>query len=274
MRLYRYWARAEDTAQDATGMKLKVSRWGGSNDNEQAAQDAAKQDVKELVRRIASLDVKGIKHRGADYAYSLRGLPEEMIGEADEKAGITRNRYGALVLNAAEAVFVDVDLPMGNGFFANLFGKGEKAYLKKLEAWLQRHPGAAARVYRTAAGMRYLITHTPHKVDDNTLSWLKELGSDDLYVKLCRVQDCYRARLSPKPWRVDMKRMPCGFPREDATEERAFKDWLREYDEKSAGYAVCRYVQTLGEQRVHPSLDRIVKDHDRATKAEQDLPLA
>jgi len=30
---------------------------------------------------------------------------------------------------------------------------------------------------------------------------MRFLRSDPEYVKLCRIQECYRARLTPKPWR-------------------------------------------------------------------------
>ena len=50
------------------------------------------------------------------YAYGTRPLREEIIQEIHSRAGditgiVTRNSYGCLVLNTAEAMFVDVDLP-------------------------------------------------------------------------------------------------------------------------------------------------------------------
>lgn len=277
MRLYRHWASAETIATDATGRKLKIRKWDGSNDDQAAARAAAENAVRSLAARLASLDVGGVG-RDKQYFYSTRGYPEELIGEPNETAGVTRNRYGALVLNAREAVFVDVDLRLGRGFFARLFGKGEENFLKKLEQFIAERTrqgrSSAARVYRTAAGLRYLLTDAPQRVGEETVGLMQRLGSDKLYMTLCRAQDCYRARLTPKPWRIKVKRPPHLYPREGAQQEREFRDWLADYEAKSSGFAVCKYLRTIGDAPIHSSLAALVKEHDRATRADSDLPLA
>jgi hypothetical protein len=274
MKLYRYWAAAEGSATDIKGRRLKLKKWAGSNDSASAAKTAAEQALRELSSRLASFDVNEKKY----YAYSQRGLPEELIGEPGASSGVTRNRYGALVLNAADAVFIDVDLRMGNGLLARLFGKTEEKYLGKLEAWLAARAAtgnlAGARVYRTARGLRYLLTHGREAVNEGTMRWLEELGSDKLYMTLCRAQGCYRARLSPKPWRVKAELPPNQYPRETPADQAKFRDWLGDYERKSRDYAVCRFVRTLGTAPVHGDLAKLVRDHDAATRAETDLPLA
>ena len=50
------------------------------------------------------------------YAYAERPLREEIVEELRTPRGefvgvVTRNSYGSLVLNASQAMFVDVDLP-------------------------------------------------------------------------------------------------------------------------------------------------------------------
>ena len=138
----------------------------------------------------------------------------------------------------------------------------------------QQHSEAGARIYRTAAGLRYILTHKPQKPDEHALVWLKELGTDSLYVTLCKTQDCFRARLSPKPWRINAERPPNAFPRETAQQQAAFRKWLGDYEQKSKSYAVCKFLKTVGNNHVHDDLDSLVREHDRATKAQMDLPLA
>jgi len=62
------------------------------------------------------------------------------------------------------------------------------------------------RVYRTFAGCRVACTSRPFAwaVD----AWQAErlmrfLDADPKYAALCGKQKCYRARLTPKPWRVE-----------------------------------------------------------------------
>src|SRR5262249_26002442 len=127
------------------------------------------------------------------YAYAGRQLREEMLREirtpeGDLQAALTRNAYGAVVLNAAHAFFVDVDLPdapsprspssaqASPSFFGwimqTLFGispagdakapsasqSGQTAELRR-EQWLAAHRDWGMRVYRTRSGFRYLVTH-------------------------------------------------------------------------------------------------------------------
>ena len=50
------------------------------------------------------------------------------------------------------------------------------------------------RVYRTAAGLRVLVTGAgaPPR-SDRARELLTELSADPLYVELCATHDCYRA---------------------------------------------------------------------------------
>jgi hypothetical protein len=48
-----------------------------------------------------------------------------------------------------------------------------------------------------------------------TLAALRELGSDPKYVQLAKAQECFRARLTPKPWRCGVRQSSRVYPRED-----------------------------------------------------------
>jgi hypothetical protein len=99
------------------------------------------------------------------------------------------------------------------------------------------------------------------------------MGSDPLYKRLCRVQECFRARLTPKFWRCGAPRPPSRFPWTSAAEESAMRAWEAEYHDCSQSYAVCELIDAIGNDRVHREAAAIVRLHDEMTCSEG-LPLA
>jgi hypothetical protein len=55
---------------------------------------------------------------------------------------------------------------------------------------------------------------------------------------------------------------------------RRFAAWLREYETAAAGYATCRYLETVGSGRPGSAAGRLVELHDRLTRCHDGLPLA
>src|SRR5512140_3563798 len=98
MHLYRFWAAAEGTARDRSGRDLFLKKWAGSNTSQAEALANAEAAVRATAALVATRDVSE-PMRG--YSYDVRGVPEEIIGEPDDGIGITRNRMGCLVVNAA-----------------------------------------------------------------------------------------------------------------------------------------------------------------------------
>ncbi len=273
MKLRRYWAVAEDHATDAKGRHLKLRKWGGSNESREDAMRDAKSALAQLKQRVSQLEVRRDLD---DYAYSMRDVPEELVKEMGKSAGITRNGKGCLVLNTENAVFADIDI-RGPGLFDKLFGKdkdGTKKHIDKLQQWLSERPQIGVRVYRTRNGLRYLFTHALLPVNDESIGWLKDLGSDRLYVQLCKNQKSFRARLTPKPHRVACERPPGHYPYEEAESRDAFAHWLSNYEHQSQGFAVCRFVGSFGSSSIHRDIAEIVKEHDRMTRCDSELPLA
>ena len=99
-------------------------------------------------------------------------------------------------------------------------------------------------------------------------------GTDPRFRNLCRVQESFRARLTPKPWRCGWRAPPTGFPREDGEEEDRFAHWLHGYEAACEPFATCRYLETLGDGGVAASFEPLLDVHDTTSRALEELPLA
>lgn len=280
MKVPRYWSRASGAVDDAGGGKLALSAWGWSETNQAEADARATERFQNVVARV---------REGSDlqrgYAYGSQPVREEIIQEITDGQGgvsalVTRNRYGSLVLNTEQALFLDVDLPKPSFVdrLRSLFGggrnAGEAAVLDRLRRALQAVVGASFRIYRTAAGFRALATDPVFQAGSMEAEKLMAAaGTDKAFVHLCRIQKTFRARLTPKPWRCGQARPPGRFPRED-NQSRQFADWLTAYDRACETVATCRFVEEVGRRHVHAEIAGMLRIHDEATKAHASLPLA
>jgi hypothetical protein len=138
----------------------------------------------------------------------------------------------------------------------------------------ERH-GLPMRLYKTAGGYRAIITKGSFdSTADQTQALLREFGADPLYIHLCRQQESFRARLSPKPWRIGMRPPTVSFPYETADAQSRFDDWAAKYQAASAPYATCRFVGQYGSGDTAPGFGELIAYHDQETKATSGLPLA
>lgn len=283
MKIPRYWTRREGDVRRPDGRALRLFAWGWSETSSSDAEVRAGERFRSLEQRVSQgLDLP----RG--YAYGDRPVREQIVEEIAGRDGspdalLTRNSYGSLVLNAAQSMFVDVDAagqaPASSGFsLKSLFGGGSKpsdAELDRLRDVLRSPGGGSFRVYRTAAGYRLLATdrlYTPGSGDSEAL--MRQVGADPAFIQLCRIQDSFRARLTPKPWRIGKPAPPGDFPRKDGELQHAFEQWLLDYDRAAGSKATCQFVETIGSGSIHPDLAHIVQLHDDRTKATSNLPLA
>jgi hypothetical protein len=199
-------------------------------------------------------------------------------------------------LNAARVMFVDVDLPPPPraGCLGVVVAKRkaaeqaaawradhEKTELARLGEWMMHNPDWGVRIYRTFAGLRYMVTHALMEPDtDESRFALSELNADPLFIKLCHVQQCFRARLTPKPWRMitgsggKLNRPTVKWPFLDEESEAAFREWQSEYEAACAAHATCALVGALGTEAVHAHIAPIVKLHDEMTRVGEEMPLA
>jgi hypothetical protein len=274
MKTARYWTRGEAEAAGRGGSFRAIAR-GWSDESIEAARSKAI----EIARRIAER-VSGGAASGPRYPYGDRPLPEPVLrefdGDPNRRAIVTRNAYGALVLNTGHMMFVDVDRktashPKG-GLLSSLFGKPKTEpvsdpLIDAMRAVTDRHK-LAARLYQTAAGYRLIVTSAPFQagsMEAETL--LAEFHSDPLYIRLCRMQESFRARLTPKPWRCQFHAPPVEFPFETADDRSRFEKWERAYNAKGASFATCRFISELGSGSRNPDFRDLIEYHDHESKA-------
>jgi hypothetical protein len=288
MKLARYWTRAE-VEGSSNGDKIRVRARGWSDESLDGARARALDVARRIAQRISSGTGSTEK-----YPYGDRPLPEPIIREFRDAGGelaaiVTRNAYGSLVLNASRLMFVDVDRkrqapPAGatlGKMLSSLFGKtpapapaATDPMLDAMNRVVQRH-GLSARVYETAGGYRLLITSAafrPGSPESEAL--LTEFDADPLFTRLCRMQESFRARLTPKPWRCNIPGPPVEFPFETAADQERQRRWEADYNSKTAAYATCRYVNTLGPGTVLPEFSELIRYHDHETRSAGAVRLA
>jgi hypothetical protein len=100
MRLFRYWVKQAGQLQ-IQGQLHPAKVYGKSNVSEEDAQRDALQILEHLQQRFY-----GKEDALADYEAAIR---EEIVQEVDARNLITRNRYGARVLNSENTVMIDID---------------------------------------------------------------------------------------------------------------------------------------------------------------------
>ena len=275
MRIAKYWALDEITATDPRGEKVTRQVYGGSDVSENEAKAEAKRRAEAIAQRIRMGGIGGRFHERW-YEYARQSKPEPIVEEFRDQGGrrvgaITANRYGACVLNTSELAFVDVDLkPRVTSLLGSLLGKKrldpEREALDKLEAWVGSGSGRAARAYRTRSGLRYLIPSPLMKPDsDQTRAVMEQLGADKLYVTLCKQQHSFRARLTPKPWRLP-RSVPA--PLYDPDGAAHVNDAWR------GTHAVCELIGEYGRAEEAPSTTELIAVHDAWTNVGSGLPLA
>jgi len=276
MRIPKYWAKAEQSGADHRGRPVLFRIWGWSFDSlAEASRHAGAR-----ARSICDLVTTGEKRDAYDYLeHPLREEIVQSVGApGEESAIITRNRYGALVLNCRSVCFADVDHERAgsDGIVAALrclFSSrrrrekaqaSRQATAQRVRDWFHHHPDRSCRVYETAAGLRLLFTDRHYDpVSEEVSRLLVDLGSDALYRRLTLRQECFRARLSPKPWRCGCRQPPNRYPWEHAEDERRYRAWQQAYEAKAQQYAVCRLLEVLGNGPVDEDLAGLVQLHDQ-----------
>jgi hypothetical protein len=272
MKIPKYWARDTQTVSGPSGESVSFSCWRWSDSSYDEAKERARRSAREIAWKL-------LNRQPLDrYAYGERPMREEIVqpihnDDGNEIGVITRNAYGALVLNAANAMFMDIDFPdeKRKGQSVN----HEAVALQSVEQWARAHPEWGVRIYRTFGGLRCLITNEVFEPSDaSAIALLQSLKCDPLYVALCRQQACFRARLTPKPWRFDFAMPPARYPWLSQAAESAYRQWENEYQRAIASYTVCKLLKHVGRSDVHPDVGVILALHDQVARKSGSLRLA
>ena len=298
MRLFRYWARTDAERGNRHRGTICASGVGYSDTSYEAALQVARQRAEAQLDRMESF-LDNPRARGDAALYypaTVRPLREEIIETLthDERplAIISRNSYGSLILNTGEVFFADVDIPPSRpanvpfremsrlwdwirGVSRKPAGTFEEGLISDIRNVVTAEPRLALRLYRTLAGYRIaILSQTIPAATSRSSRLLTRLGSDRLYVSLCKSQDSYRARLTPKPWRMGMSRPPGRFPWRDAEVEREQRRWESLYDQARGGFCTCILVGEFGSDIRDPLVDRVLQVHDLFCLSGSELPLA
>ena len=269
MNIPPYWVRKEQRVGDFT---CRLA--GLSHSSMQAAWKMLQQHAVIMQKFFAAAPTESSVQRMRAALRELRGqggdsyevcLLEPVWRTVDASNVITRNHYGALVVNSTDTCFADVDTAPESlwEFVKGLFGAGSPPERRLLDVMRQihaEHPKLSMRLYRTAKGWRVLLAGEGIELDSPLVDTLfRRLHVDPLYRDLCRKQACWRARLTPKPFRLQLPPCPQAECSEDAASVQA--EWVQEYERACEGRAVCRLVESFG-----PRLrDGIPELHDELT---------
>ena len=206
MKIPKYWSRATAETTLPRGGTASFSCWRSSDTSEAVAHQAALA----AARRILDASLRG--KRLDRYDYGAVPMREEVLRQIEGPdarllAVLTRNGYGSVILNT-ERVDVRRYRLSGNGRRNGQIA-AERSFRPEAKVARGRkgrtgtpgrrllhrgQSGLGHRLYRTFAGLRAIVTHNVMDPKSTAaLDVLKQLGSDPLYIKLCKVQECFRA---------------------------------------------------------------------------------
>lgn len=140
------------------------------------------------------------------------------------------------------------------------------------------HPQWHLRVYETPAGYRIMAMHDVFDPQGPVAKdALEALNSDKRFARMCALQSCFRARVSPKFWRIGYKpevalpKSKWPYPPEQVQRR---KTWVAGYEKLAPHFASCRFLERLGSHEIHPEAQKVRALHDELCQSDSSLPLA
>ena len=211
--LPKYWAIEDGDAPGPIGYPLSV--WGWSRESLAEATKVARDRLRMTIDRLRDGGPP------PDEYYPRMALREQVLHQVHDDDGaliaeVSRNRYGAEILNTDAVLIADVDFPEAPKpastppLLARLFGRQqlptpdyEGQALAKIGQFAGRNGTYGTHVYRTFGGLRVIVTGSGALPDsDFAADLMAQMDTDEIYVQLCATHRTYRARLTPKPWRI------------------------------------------------------------------------
>ena len=265
MKLFKFWA-SEKVTITIDRQEKEIHCWGGSNTSLEEAKLRAREKANLVERKI-----EGDEAALENYEAEIR---EEILQVVDSKSILSRNRYGAQVLNTEDLMFLDIDNPKFE--LAGLFKRGPKDPKQKIFEMVRKlaanpkYNMLGFRMYETFQGARVIVLGRDFDPrETSTQNMMFDFNTDPLYALLCAKQNCFRARLTPKPGRMKMKGYRVKYPRQD--DEARFQSWLKDYEYQSRNFSVCKFIEQVG---TIYSMPEAVQIHDDITGTRFNLPLA
>lgn len=150
-------------------------------------------------------------------------------------------------------------------------GGPENRAQERVKDFVLKNPDWNLRLYRTPAGLRIMAMQAVFDPQDPKVAgFFTALSVDPVYATMCRNQHCFRARVSPKPWRIGithhMRPRPGVWPVNES-QQGVRNEWIRGYEAASAAFASCRFVEAIGSSIVHPKAEAVRDLHDRLSQA-------
>lgn len=152
--------------------------------------------------------------------------------------------------------------------------------------FIDRYPQIVFNIYRTPLGYRLIELNNVYSSNDTTVQCcFDELPVDPQYAQLCQIQNCFRARVTAKPWNIKEcePRIPYRDFWADNSELREREEWLVHYHELAASYAACRFIKQVGTRpsaiadsgkaKTHDYIDDVVALHDELSLSRSALPV-
>lgn len=229
------------------------------------------------------------------YGARCLNVPDILFGDIDLNDGLSAKVQWSIFF--ALLIIAQIIISLGGGSLAffllvaltpvisfllnkmrNLLSSPEKNALKKIEKFSKKNPAWHLRVYKTPMGFRILVMHKTFQARSAEVTdFFNELSVDPLYQKMCANQNCFRARISAKPWRIGITghlRPRPGIWPVSADKLPLRKAWVDVYEEKAANFSACRFLQQLGSTNTNPRAEITRQVHDLHCKADTRLPLA
>lgn len=148
----------------------------------------------------------------------------------------------------------------------------------RIDHFLAKFPEWNLRIYQTPAGLRVLATQRTFLPSDPAVfEFYRALGVDPIYVRMCVNQQCFRARVSPKPWRMGISqhmRPRPGFWPVSPDRLPIRNAWIKDYETKAGAFAACTFLESKGSGITHPDVRRVQSLHDELSGALSNRPIA
>lgn len=145
----------------------------------------------------------------------------------------------------------------------NLTTEFEKHSVYQVSKILKNYPNINLRFYRTTNGWRLIETsafHEPKSADVWNL--MTKLCVDKTYMLFCLRQNCFRARLTPKPWRIGMQRLDIRYPPDTKDNEQKYLQWIGEYNKIKNNFSTIKFKFEMGSCVHNSNVDKIITFHD------------